>query len=180
MTDWSRAHSECQNCGTQVRKHAERGYCKRCLSFIKRIGDANRWNRRDPVSLTTIPVHEWTYDALKAGLDRRDWTDAEFERYRRELIAQYQAWLDHLRIIEQGRNGRITGWDIERQLEFLYSQIQSRPRDGQFHGTARTIEDRFSASQLAYLYGLLLDILDTTVWAGIDHTQLWQAVCCAE
>ena len=165
---WSRFHDACLNCGTRRTPHQSNGYCKRCWPMVERIRRAEKWNRRQPESwMPSIP--RWTRDAIVAGLEKRLWSDEEFERYRSELIRQYRVELTWLRQLEQSRHEKVTGWDIEAQLRFVLSHVRPKATQNPFHGIARSLEDRFDSGQLSIIYGLCS--ISSTTYLGKVSTQ---------
>ena len=175
---WSRFHDACLNCGTRRTPHEANGYCKRCWPMAERVRRAEKWNRSQPESMKRMQsIPRWTRDAIVAGLDRRPWSDEEFERYRSELIRQYRGELTWLRELEQSRHERVTGWNVEAQLRFVLSHVCPKATRNPFHGIARNLEDRFDSGQLSIIYGLLLDLVDHVPWKGIDPEEFWRRVC---
>jgi hypothetical protein len=178
MNQWARHFSECQNCGTKRRRHHARGYCKPCWSMMKLIWEAEKWDTTQPGGTSNMPpIPGWTRDAIVAGLDRRAWSDDEFERYRREFIRQYRLELTRLREREQSRHKPVTGWDVESQLRFVHRHIRPKATRMPFHGIARSINDRFDGEQRSILYGILVDLIDHVPWVGISHEEFWRRVC---
>jgi hypothetical protein len=175
---WSRFHIACLNCQTQRRRHHCKGFCRRCYTMIKRVWEAKSWDRSQPATLEKMPkLPSFTRKAFIAGLDRRDWTMEEFERYRLELIRQYRVYLDLLRAQEEKRRGSATGWDVEFYLRAVHARIHPKARRGRFYGIARTLHNQFTGEQLSVIYGLMLDMIDHIPWRGIDREILWRAVC---
>src|SRR5258708_5730022 len=109
---WSRSYSECRNCGTRRRRHHRRGCCRLCFDMMEHVWQAEAWDRTKPETIASMPeIPWWTREATIVGLDRRDWTDDEFERYRREYIRQRRVPLARLRLDEERRQNGATGWD---------------------------------------------------------------------
>ena len=178
MPKWSRLHEACLNCGTQRRPHYGKGFCKPCYVMIKRIWAAEKWDRRRPETLTSMPsLPMWTRDAIVAGLANREWSPEEFERYRSEYIRQYRERLTSLYRREKRRHQRVTGWDVEQALRLVHTCIRPKSTSHPYHGAARSIEDGFADHQRAIIYGLLLDLIDHVPWKGIDDEEFWRRVC---
>jgi len=114
-----------------------------------------------PKTLASMPSHPmWTRDAIVAGLADRQWSEAEFERCRCEYIRQYRERLTWLRCMEESRQQKITGWDVERALRFVHMYIRPKSASQPYHGVARSIDERLANHQLSIVYGLLLDLVD--------------------
>jgi hypothetical protein len=180
ISKWSR-HDACLNCESRRHPHDRHGYCKRCWPMAALIKRAENWNRQNSDTMKDMPSNPaFSRDAIVAGLDRRQWSDEEFERYRSELIRQYRNEMKRLRLREQSRQIRITGWDIERQLGFVHRYIRPKATRKLFYGIGRSMEDRFDKEQRSIIFGLLLDLIDHVPWKGVDGEELWRRVCCVE
>jgi hypothetical protein len=145
------------------------------------IKHAEKWDRQKSDTLKGMPSNlAFSRDAIVAGLDRRQWSDEEFEKYRAEFIRQYRNEMKRLRLREQSRQNPVTGWDIERHLGFVHRYIRPKATRQLFYGLGRSIEDRFDKEQRSIIFGLLLDLTEHVPWKGIDREELWRRVCCVE
>jgi hypothetical protein len=171
---WSRSQEACINCGTTRRPHHSRGYCKPCSTIMRRVRQAEKWDRTDPKSLKGLPrIPWWTREAILAGLDRRDWSDEEFERYRAEALRQLQEVLTQLRSEEESRQRVPNGWMVESRLRFVLRNMRLATDQCPPGWSGRSIEDRFNDEQRSIIYGLLTDLTDHIPrWRGFNYEEL--------
>lgn len=139
------------------------------------IEAAEAWDQSRAATLSTLPELMPNLQALRAGFPR-PYTAEEFERLKRSAIDQYRTWLSIVETDERLCNCGATGWDIERRLVDLATQMR-RPRiAGSFHGEARSIEDGFSVEQRGRIYGWLVDLTQIDKQLVLDQNSLWEAV----
>jgi hypothetical protein len=63
--------------------------------MMRRVWQAEKWDRADPKSLKGWPnIPWWTREAVQAGLHEREWTSEEFQRCRAEVLRHTErCWL---------------------------------------------------------------------------------------
>lgn len=77
--------------------------------------------------------------------------------------------LNNLRILEEKRNGPISGLDVEHQVIWLAGKAGvKRNKLHLFRGIATLLNDHFQPEQKRLLFCLLSDIEENTPWPGID------------
>jgi hypothetical protein len=72
-------------------------------------------------------------------------------------------------MLEEKRNGPISGLDVEHQLIWLAGKAGvKRNKLHLFRGIATLLHDHFQPEQKRLLFCLLSDIEENTPWPGID------------
>jgi hypothetical protein len=165
MSKWPRNVGTCMTCTGSADRYAygSGGNCRRCYVRLKRIKEAQGWDRNNQASLKGFP------DSLRylvqqpepprVALVPDEVNAAEFQAYQKSFVQRQRLQLNTLRRREEIRRLEIKVEPLDLEYKFAEVLHLLRPK-AQYPKYASLLADQFDEAQRRLIYALLEEIIE--------------------